>query len=70
MAWWKKVFAEFEQERRPRIDRVIAAGRRQGQRKKKMPPFQYWMQQQMMRIFIPLFGIKDMKWLLNYKIDW
>lgn len=66
----ERVFAEFEQKRRPRTDRVIAAGRRQGQRKEKMPPFQYWMQQQMMRIFIPLFGIKDMKWLLNYKIDW
>ena len=48
----------------------IALGRRNAQRKERMPPFAYWFQQQMMRIFIPLFGARQQDWLLGYKADW
>jgi 2-polyprenyl-6-methoxyphenol hydroxylase-like FAD-dependent oxidoreductase len=64
------VFAHFEKTRRPRTDRVIALGRRNAQRKEKMSPFAYWLQQQMTRILIPLSGKKDQDWLLGYKADW
>jgi len=66
----REVFWEFEAERRPRTDRVIALGRKRGRSKEKMSAAAYWIQQQMMRIFVPLMGKKDQGWLLNYSIDW
>ena len=54
----EKVFADFEQQRRPRTDKVIALGRRNGQRKEIMSPIAYWIQQQMIRIFVPLIRAK------------
>ena len=65
----EKVFATFEQQRRPRTDKVIALGRRNGQRKEKMPYFAYWIQQQMIRIFVPLTSAKKQDWLLGYKVE-
>ena len=64
----EKVFASFEQQRRPRTDKVIALGRRNGQRKEKMSVFAYWLQQQMIRIFVPLTS-KKQDWLLGYKVE-
>jgi len=67
----KEVFGCFERERRPRTDRVIALGRRNGQRKERISAIQYWIQQQMMRIFIPLFlSARRQDWLLGYQIEW
>ena len=66
----EKVFVDFEQHRRPRTDKVIALGRRNGQRKKRMPAFAYWIQQQMIRIFVPLTRAKKQDWLLAYKVEW
>lgn len=65
----ESVFAMFEQQRRPRTDKVIALGRRNGQRKEKMPSFAYWIQQQMIRIFVPLTSAKKQDWLLGYKVE-
>jgi 2-polyprenyl-6-methoxyphenol hydroxylase-like FAD-dependent oxidoreductase len=62
----EKIFIRFEQQRRPRTDKVIALGRRNAQRKEKMSPFAYWFQQQMIRIFVPLTA-KKQYWLLGYK---
>lgn len=66
----KEVFGCFERERRPRTDRVIALGRRNGQRKERISAIQYWLQQQMMRIFVPLFGARGQGWLWSYQIEW
>ena len=65
----KEVFSNFEQQRRPRTDKVIALGRRNGQRKERMPAFAYWIQQQMIRIFVPLTRAKKQDWLLAYKVE-
>lgn len=65
-----EVFAAFEAHRRPRTDRVIALGRRNGQRKAAMSPFAYWIQQQLLRIFVPLSRAKRQEWLLSYKVNW
>jgi 2-polyprenyl-6-methoxyphenol hydroxylase-like FAD-dependent oxidoreductase len=62
------VFAQFEQHRRPRTDKVIALGRRNGQRKQVMSAAEYWIQQQMIRIFVPLTRSKRQDWLLGYKV--
>lgn len=65
-----KIFTAFEQHRRPRTDRVIALGRRNGQRKEKMSSVEFWIQQQMIRIFVPLTRARKQDWLLGYKVDW
>jgi len=66
---FEKIFMEFEQHRRPRTDKVIAAGRRNAQRKENMSAFTYWFQQQMMRLFMPLASRKKQDWLLGYKVE-
>jgi len=66
----EKVFVDFEQHRRPRTDKVIALGRRNGQRKEKMSPVEFWIQQQMIRLFVPLTRAKKQDWLLAYKVEW
>lgn len=63
-----RVFAEFERQRRPRTDKVIAMGRRNGRSKEVMSPVEYWIQQQMVRIFVPLTKVMKQDWLLGYKV--
>lgn len=63
------VFADFERQRRPRTDKVIALGRRNAQRKEMMSPVAYWIQQQMIRIFVPLTRARRKDWLLTNKIE-
>ena len=62
-------FALFEQQRRPRTDKVIALGRRNAQRKESLSPVEYWVQQQMIRIFVPLTRGRKQDWLLAHKIE-
>ncbi|HEY1216510.1 MAG TPA: NAD(P)/FAD-dependent oxidoreductase [Bryobacteraceae bacterium] len=64
-----RVFAEFEQQRRPRTDKVIALGRRNGRRKEVLSPIAYWIQQQMIRLFVPLTLGRRQDWLLAYKVE-
>ena len=65
---FEKVFAIFEQQRRPRTDKVIALGRRYARQKENMSALAYWDQQQMTRVFVPLES-KKQEWLLGYKIE-
>ena len=64
-----RVFADFERQRRPRTDKVIALGRRNAQRKEMLSPVAYWIQQQMIRVFVPLRRARREDWLLTYKIE-
>lgn len=66
----QEVLRAFERERRPRTDRVIEMGRKNGRHKEAMPPFAYWLMQQIMKIAIPLVRRKRQDWLLNYEIQW
>jgi 2-polyprenyl-6-methoxyphenol hydroxylase-like FAD-dependent oxidoreductase len=59
----------FEEHRRPRTDKVIALGRRNGKRKERMSAFAFWVQQQMIRIFVPLTRASWQDWLLSYKVE-
>ncbi len=65
----ERVFANFEQHRRPRTDKVIALGRRNGRYKEKVSAFEFWIQQKMIRIFVPLTRAKNQDWLLSYKVE-
>jgi 2-polyprenyl-6-methoxyphenol hydroxylase-like FAD-dependent oxidoreductase len=49
----EQVYMQFERQRRPRTDKVIAFGRRLGQRKERKSRLAYWFEQQMIRIFAP-----------------
>ncbi len=65
----ERVFAAFEQHRRPRTDKVIALGRRNGRYKEKVSAFAFWIQQQLIRTFVPLTRTKKQDWLLAYKVE-
>jgi 2-polyprenyl-6-methoxyphenol hydroxylase-like FAD-dependent oxidoreductase len=65
----EKVFRLFEQERRPRTNKVIALGRRNGQRKEEMPLIAYRIQQLMIRVFVPLTRGRRQDWLLTYRVE-
>lgn len=65
----ESVFPQFEAERRPRTDKVIALGRRNAQRKAVLSPVSYWIQQQMIRLFVPLTQGRKQDWLLSYKVE-
>jgi hypothetical protein len=45
---------------------VIALGGRQGQRKERKSRLASWVEQQMVRIFVPL-ASKKQDWLIGYK---
>ena len=64
-----EVFRTFEISRRPRTDKVIALGRRNGQRKEGMSPLAYWIQQRMIRIFVSRAAVKKQDWLLGYRVE-
>lgn len=65
----EQVLSAFEQHRRPRTDKVIALGRRNGRFKERMSAVEFWITQQMIRIFVPLTRQKRQDWLLNYKVE-
>ena len=67
-AAFEEVFGEFERQRRPRTEKVIALGRRNGRSKEVMSPVAYWIQQQMIRMFVPLMQVRRQDWLLGYRV--
>lgn len=67
---WPNVFAKFERHRRPRVEKIIAQGRRNGEDKKELTPFSAWIRDQILSIVLPLFGERGNRWIYQYKIDW
>ncbi|HEY9127898.1 MAG TPA: NAD(P)/FAD-dependent oxidoreductase, partial [Acidobacteriaceae bacterium] len=66
---FEEIGQAFETIRRPRADKVIALGRRNGQRKEMQSPGAYWIMQQMVRIFVPLTFARSQEWLLSYRVE-
>ena len=67
---YEQVFARFEQERKPRVERIVAEGRRRGADKVIVGPFQQRIRETIMRIVLPLFGPNGDDWMYRYRIDW
>lgn len=67
---YAQVFAQFEHERKPRVEKIVAEGRRRGNDKEAVSPFKARMRDLMMSIFINLFGIKGVDWVYRYRIAW
>lgn len=66
----EKVFAEFEQARRPRVEKIIARAQRLSKDKKPVGPVANWLRTKMMAGFFALFGERMMDGLYKYKIEW
>ena len=67
---YTQVFAQFEQARKPRVEKIVAEGRRRGNDKTIVSPFQQTIREVMIRIFVNLFGAKALDEAYRYKIDW
>ncbi|WP_143309146.1 FAD-dependent monooxygenase [Chitinophaga vietnamensis] len=66
----EKVFGLFEAARKPRVERIVAEGRRRGDDKKIVTPMQAKIRNFMISVFIRLFGSTSQDWLYRYKINW
>ncbi|PJZ57214.1 hypothetical protein CH367_10795 [Leptospira barantonii] len=67
---YMQTFATFEKERKGRVEKIVAEGRRRAGGKEIVTPFQSKIRNMMLKIFIGLFGEVGQKWILNYKIPW
>jgi 2-polyprenyl-6-methoxyphenol hydroxylase-like FAD-dependent oxidoreductase len=64
------VFDRFERDRKPRVERIVAEGRRRGADKTIVTPIAARMRELMMAAFLNLFGRKADDWLHDYRIEW
>jgi 2-polyprenyl-6-methoxyphenol hydroxylase-like FAD-dependent oxidoreductase len=67
---YEHVFTQFETDRKPRVEKIVAEGRRRGVDKQIVSPFQSKIREIMMMVFINLFGEKGQDWLYKYAINW
>jgi 2-polyprenyl-6-methoxyphenol hydroxylase-like FAD-dependent oxidoreductase len=58
-------FQNFEQERRPRTERVVALARRNGNSKREFSATGAWIRDHMMKLMLPL-GERSMSWMYAY----
>jgi 2-polyprenyl-6-methoxyphenol hydroxylase-like FAD-dependent oxidoreductase len=64
------VFAQFEQARRSRVEKINAQARRNGDNKKTQSPISIWFRERMLSLFMSLFGAQSQDWMFNYTIAW
>ncbi len=64
------VFAAFEAARKPRVERIVAEGRRRGLDKQFVGPVQARVREVMLRVMLNLFGPNADDWIYRYRIDW
>jgi 2-polyprenyl-6-methoxyphenol hydroxylase-like FAD-dependent oxidoreductase len=66
----ERAFERFERERKPRVERIVAEGRRRSSDKKSVSPFESVLRNAMLALFFNLFGKRSQDWLYRYRIDW
>lgn len=67
---YAKVFLQFEGDRKERVEKIVAEGRKRGVGKQAVSPFKAKIRNMMMSLFLKLFGIKGIDWVYKYKIEW
>lgn len=67
---YEGAFERFERDRKPRVERIVAEGRRRGGEKKSVSPFESALRNAMLAVFFNLFGERSQDWLYRYRIDW
>jgi 2-polyprenyl-6-methoxyphenol hydroxylase-like FAD-dependent oxidoreductase len=63
-------FQRFERDRTPRVERIVAAGRRYASDKTIVSPFRSKIRNLMIGAMFRLFGIPGQDWAFRYRIDW
>ena len=63
-------FEQFERDRKPRVERIVAEGRRRSSDKKSVSPFESALRNAMLAVFFNLLGQRSQDWLYRYRIDW
>jgi 2-polyprenyl-6-methoxyphenol hydroxylase-like FAD-dependent oxidoreductase len=63
-------FSQFEQGRKPRVEKIVAEGRRRAGDKTIVSPLQQTIREVMIRIFVNLFGAKALDEAYRYRIEW
>ncbi len=63
------VFAAFERGRKPRVERIVAEGRRRGGDKQIVSPFQSAVREVILTVVMNLFGRHADDWLHRYRIE-
>jgi 2-polyprenyl-6-methoxyphenol hydroxylase-like FAD-dependent oxidoreductase len=58
-------FEAFEAERRPRVERVVALARRNGNSKRQFSPTGAWIRDRMLKLLLPI-AAKGMDWMYAY----
>jgi 2-polyprenyl-6-methoxyphenol hydroxylase-like FAD-dependent oxidoreductase len=58
-------FEIFESERRPRVERIVALARRNGNQKRKFSPAGAWIRDRMLKVLIPITA-RSMDWMYSY----
>jgi 2-polyprenyl-6-methoxyphenol hydroxylase-like FAD-dependent oxidoreductase len=64
------VFAQFERDRRPRAERIVAEGRRRGGDKRIVSPLRAKIREMILAVVLNLFGVRGQDWMYSYRIDW
>jgi 2-polyprenyl-6-methoxyphenol hydroxylase-like FAD-dependent oxidoreductase len=59
------IFQDFESERRPRTEKIIARARRNGNQKREFSPTGAWIRDRMLKLLIPL-NQREMDWMYAY----
>jgi 2-polyprenyl-6-methoxyphenol hydroxylase-like FAD-dependent oxidoreductase len=67
---YAQVYQQFETFRKPRVERIVAEGRRLANDKAIVSSFEQFMREIMLRIFVNLFGEKAQEPLYSYKVEW
>jgi 2-polyprenyl-6-methoxyphenol hydroxylase-like FAD-dependent oxidoreductase len=70
MPGYDQAFARLEHDRRPRVERVVAEGRRRGVRKKEVTALQSALRNAMLAVVLTLFGERSNDWLYRYRLQW
>jgi 2-polyprenyl-6-methoxyphenol hydroxylase-like FAD-dependent oxidoreductase len=67
---YASAFSRFEAARKPRVEKIVAEGRRRGNDKQIVGPVQQTFREWMVRIFVNLFGTSGQKALYGYRVAW
>ena len=67
---YAEAFACFERDRKPRVERIVAAGRRAASDKEIVSPLKSRIRNFMIGLMVRLIGIPGQDWAFRYRIQW
>jgi 2-polyprenyl-6-methoxyphenol hydroxylase-like FAD-dependent oxidoreductase len=67
---WARSFAQFERDRKPRAERIVAEGRRRSSDKRIVSPVKSIARNLFLALMLRLLGNRGLDWLYSYKVDW